>query len=66
MPWLSLYEPHISPYGIIYPLHDLIKHDVFSEECVCGPTIKEVTTPKGNHLQLMYHHSLDGREKEEE
>ena len=63
--WLSLYEPQISPYGIVYPLHDLINHEVFSEDCICGPTVKGMVTPKGNHIQIMTHHSLDGREKNE-
>lgn len=63
--WLSVYEPHIASYGVVYPVHDLVNHEVFAEGCVCGPTLKEMTTPKGNHIEVLFHHSLDGREREE-
>ena len=49
-----------------YPVGDLIEHDVDGSDCICGPTIEPVFREDGSNGWLVIHHSLDGREQQEE
>lgn len=44
----------------VVPIEDLIEHEE-SEGCVCGPEVESVDSG-----WLVVHHSLDGRELQEE
>lgn len=43
----------------VYPLNDLIEHELVADACVCGPQVKY------QDGMLVLHHSLDGRELSE-
>lgn len=49
----------------VYPVNDLIEHNTYSDECVCGPTVEPVERKDGSYGWLIIHHSLDGRENHE-
>jgi hypothetical protein len=49
---------HIEPVG------DTVEHEVY--DCACGPTTEPVKAADGSVGWLVVHHSLDGRELEEE
>lgn len=49
-----------------FPLNDLIEHDTSGEPCVCGPDVEAVFADDGSTGWLVSHHSLDGRELDEE
>lgn len=49
----------------VHPLGDLVQHDLDSEDCVCGPTVRPVMHDDGSIGWLILHHALDGREKTE-
>ena len=51
----------------VHPLDDLVSHDTSSGgDCVCVPTAEPVMRDDGSAGWLMVHHSLDGRELEEQ
>lgn len=58
----------MSRHGHVYPLADAAEHDTASDEatCVCGPDTQPVVRGDGTVNWLIVHHSLDGREREEE
>lgn len=41
----------------VYPVNDLVEHELEGDDCVCGPTTEFVEGGK-----VVVHHSLDGRE----
>ena len=45
----------------VYPLNDVIEHDITGDDCVCGPDYRFLP----NGTILVEHHSLDGRENHE-
>lgn len=45
----------------VTPINDLIDHDDFSEDCICGPTITLEQTGHGDEW-IIVHQALDGRE----
>jgi hypothetical protein len=45
----------------VVPVNDLVEHDDFAEDCVCGPTLKLVETDHGDEW-LIVHEALDGRQ----
>ena len=45
----------------VLPLGDLIEHEK-TDECICGPDVAFL----GDGRMMVEHHSLDGREAEEE
>jgi len=47
----------------VYPLNDLVEHDIEGEDCVCGPDVELVSAIDDGWL--VTHHSLDGREEHE-
>jgi hypothetical protein len=49
----------------VAPIADLIEHDTSGDLCICGPAYECVPTDDGDGW-LVVHHSLDGREREEE
>jgi hypothetical protein len=49
----------------VVPVGDLIEH-VLSGDCPCGPADKPVERDDGSTGWLAVHHSLDGRELNEE
>ena len=49
----------------VYPVGDLVDHDTDGGDCVCGPTVEHVPSDSGDGW-LVTHHSLDGREKDEQ
>lgn len=46
----------------VYPVGDLIMHDIDGGDCVCVPRSEPVKRPDGSMGWLAVHHSLDGRE----
>lgn len=44
----------------VYPVNDLVEHELVDDECVCGPRVEFVEGGK-----VVVHHSLDGREASE-
>lgn len=60
----------MAAYAHAAPDDDLVVHDTSTGEpaCVCGPTIQLLAVNDGAlpPIQLIVHHSLDGREFEEE
>lgn len=50
----------------VYPLDDLIEHDLDTDECVCGPADVPVERDDGSIAWMVVHNSLDGRELHEE
>lgn len=50
----------------VLPVDDLIKHDATGDECACGPDTEPVKRDDGSIGWLIKHHSLDGRELNEE
>lgn len=50
----------------VLPVEDLIEHDIGDETCVCGPTTEWVIGQDGAHGKMITHHSLDGRELNEQ
>lgn len=52
----------------VYPVDDLIVHDTATSEaaCVCGPEERPVKRDDGSVGWLLVHHSLDGRERDEQ
>lgn len=50
----------------VIPLKDWVEHDAGSDECICGPRTEPVPREDGSIGWLITHHSLDGREFEEE
>lgn len=49
----------------VYPVNDLIAHELEGEGCACGPTTEPVPRGDGSMGWLITHHSLDGRELRE-
>jgi hypothetical protein len=50
-----------------YPVDDVVEHDTEDDTgCVCGPDAELVENPDGPDGWLIKHHSLDGREINEE
>jgi hypothetical protein len=51
----------------VVPVADLVVHDVdYDGDCVCGPDTVPVRTADGRYGWMFVHHSLDGRERDEE
>lgn len=48
----------------VLPVDDLIDHD--AHDCVCGPTTVPVERTDGTVGFFVVHHSLDGREANEQ
>ena len=48
----------------VYPVNDLIEHELEGEACVCGPVLEYVEGEEGDGW-LVSHASLDGREARE-
>lgn len=46
----------------VYPVNDLIDHDIDGGDCLCGPRIEAVKRDDGSCGWILTHHSLDGRE----
>lgn len=49
----------------VYPVADLIEHDVEGGDCPCGPRTTPVERDDGSIGWVITHHSLDGRELNE-
>lgn len=50
----------------VYPLDDLIEHEIVGSDCVCGPKERPVEADDGSIGWIVVHSSLDGRELHEE
>lgn len=50
----------------VYPVNDLVEHLTDGGECPCGPTTMPVERPDGSISYVVLHHSLDGREHNED
>jgi hypothetical protein len=48
----------------IHPVNDSIGH-ILRDDCPCGPTAEPVPRPDGSYGWIVTHHSLDGREHQE-
>lgn len=44
----------------VYPVNDLVEHELEGDDCVCGPTVEFV-----DGGSVVVHHSLDNREAAE-
>lgn len=51
-----------------YPEDDLIEHEISGTDCVCGPDLEFYVCHNGCCVTtlMVMHHSLDGRELEDE
>lgn len=49
----------------VYPINDVVIHDLVGTDCICGPETEPVPRDDGSMGWLITHHSLDGREKHE-
>jgi len=49
----------------VWPVQDIIGHDVHGTDCICGPSVEIVREDDGRVGRLIAHPSLDGREIEE-
>lgn len=50
----------------VVPVDDIIHHRTeIDDDCICGPTVEPVERVDGCSW-LIHHHSLDGRERDEE
>lgn len=49
----------------VYPLNDIVEHELEGDGCVCGPTPEIVEGPDGEDEWVLTHHALDGRERYE-
>lgn len=49
----------------VYPLADLVAHDLTEGQCVCGPLVELHTRPDARDAYMYVHHALDGRERYE-
>ncbi|RAV34130.1 hypothetical protein [Corynebacterium heidelbergense] len=49
----------------VWPTNDLVRHDIATNECVCGPQVVPRPRPEGGMGWMYKHHSLDGRENRE-
>lgn len=49
----------------VYPVNDLVEHEIEGQDCVCGPEVEPVEREDGSFGWLVKHHSLDGRELNE-
>lgn len=46
----------------VFPIGDLVEHEVDGEPCVCGPSTEWLIGRDGSTGKLVTHHSLDDRE----
>lgn len=49
----------------VVPVGDLIEH-VIDGDCPCGPATEHLTAADGRDAWMTVHHSLDGREANEQ
>jgi hypothetical protein len=49
----------------VFPLDDLIGHELAGTGCVCGTKVEPLVDATGAETWLIVHHSLDGREQQE-
>lgn len=45
----------------VYPVNDLVDHDLDGGDCACGPTAEPVERDDGSMGWVLVHHALDGR-----
>lgn len=53
--------PSLNPYDVLFPVNDLIGHELEGDDCICGPTFVLEQTEEGDEW-LLVHHRLDGEE----
>lgn len=46
----------------LFPLGDLVDHDLTSDTCLCGVALRILRAPSGAAVELVSHHALDGRD----
>lgn len=46
----------------VYPINDLVDHELDGDDCVCGPTAEPAGRDDGSIGWVLVHHALDGRE----
>ena len=49
----------------VYPVDDLVEHELVGDNCICGPQPVVVKCDDGSIEWVIAHHSLDGRELSE-
>lgn len=49
----------------VFPLDDVVAHELDGDGCACGPDLEPVFEEDGSVSWLVSHHSLDGRELHE-
>lgn len=49
----------------VYPLDDVVGHEVDGGDCACGPRLDPVKREDGSMGWMHIHHSIDGRERVE-
>jgi hypothetical protein len=50
----------------VVPVNDLFVHETLGDDCPCGPRQEPVQGTDGSTGWLVVHHSLDGREANEQ
>lgn len=45
----------------VYPVGDLVEHELDGDGCVCGPADVPVERDDGSMAWMVVHHALDGR-----
>lgn len=58
--WGCYRHPTDPRFVAVAPQRDLVEHDLYDEQCVCGPTLRVV---QGDHPDgwVLTHEALDGR-----
>jgi hypothetical protein len=46
----------------VYPVDDLVEHELDGGDCVCGVTAEPVKRDDGSIGWVLVHHALDGRD----
>jgi len=46
----------------VFPVMNLVDHDIDTDDCVCGPTVEAEKCDDGSVAWLITHHALDGRD----
>lgn len=56
-------EPEVRYRQHVWPVNDLVGHDLIGQNCVCGPTLEPRNATADDSVWLVMHRPLDGREE---
>jgi hypothetical protein len=63
--WRTVYKVNTLEVHV-YPPGDLMVHCLHGGECNCGPWVELTKNADGQDVYMYTHHSLDGREEDEQ